>query len=411
MKHENQVVVVLERLNLHARDRLHVILGLLIVEPRNLVFHEACKLHVERRVAFTDAFDHALEVVFIQLREFREAVVGEQVREFLGVAAVVLIVHGHFLRAHEQCRFEPSVAAHDEPAALAHRDRPAPALLLDNRGQELDLMRAMPVRVFGIRLQGRRINESIVCAVDFHDTRRMSKFAYVVGVDGCPFGWFAVWSHGCELVSCAYESFAKLWNAHCGADRILVDIPIGLPMHVSQYPRECDVEAQACLAHRSCTVFRVPLVASLTEPEHAAASSLHRRLTSKGISRQVHSLREKLIEVNSFLADTPAAQAVVAESHPELCFLALHGSPVSVGKKKPEGLFTRLSLLKNEDARSGDLYEAATAKYTRNTVSRDDILDALVLFFAARKSLISLTEKAAFGLHGLPMRILIPDKT
>ena len=169
--------MVLERLNFHARNRLHVILWLFIVEPRNFVLHEARKLHVEGWVTFTDGFDHALEVVFIQLREFREAVVGEQIGEFLRVAAVVLIVHGDFLRAHEQSRFEPSVAAHDEPAALAHCDRPAPALLLDNRGQELDLMRAMPVRVFGIRLQRSRINESIMCAVNLHAARSVSKRA------------------------------------------------------------------------------------------------------------------------------------------------------------------------------------------------------------------------------------------
>ena len=174
--------MVLECLNLHARNRLHVILGLLIVETGNFVFHKSGQFHVEGRVTFTDGFDDALEVVLIQLREFREAVVGEQIGEFLRVAAVVLIVHGDFLRAHQQSRFESSVTANDEPAALADRDRPAPTLLLDNRGQELDLMRAMPVRVFGIRLQGRRINESIMCAVNLHAARSVSKCAGLTGL-------------------------------------------------------------------------------------------------------------------------------------------------------------------------------------------------------------------------------------
>ena len=124
--------MVLERLNLHARHRLHVVLRLLIVEARNLVFHEAGEFYVERRIARADAFDDALQIVLVQLGEFREAVVGEQVREFLRVARVVLIVHGHFLRAHQQRGFETTVAAHDEPASLAHRDRAAPALLLDD---------------------------------------------------------------------------------------------------------------------------------------------------------------------------------------------------------------------------------------------------------------------------------------
>lgn len=92
---------MLERLDLHARHRLHVVFRLLLIEPGNLVVHETGEFHVERRVAFADGFYHALEVVLIQLREFREAVVGQQVREFLRLARVVLIIHRHLLRAHE----------------------------------------------------------------------------------------------------------------------------------------------------------------------------------------------------------------------------------------------------------------------------------------------------------------------
>ena len=127
--------MVLERLNLHARHRLHVVLRLLIVEARDLVLHEAREFHVERRVTRSNAFDDALQIVLIQLGQFREAVVGEQVCQLLRVACVVLIIHWHLLRAHQQRGFETPVTAHDEAAALAHRDRPAPALLL-NDGRE-----------------------------------------------------------------------------------------------------------------------------------------------------------------------------------------------------------------------------------------------------------------------------------
>ncbi len=130
-------------------------------------------------------------------------------------------------------------------------------------------------------------------------------------------------------------------------------------------------------------------------------------LTSKGISRQVHAIRGKINEVNSFLAYNLDAQAVVAESHPELCFLWLNGSPVPVGKKKRGGLSLRLELLRNACLRSNTLYEAASAEYERSAVSRDDILDALVLFLAAKQNLVAPTTTLA-GLHRLPMRILIP---
>ena len=159
---------MLERLNLHARHRLHVVLRLLLVEPGNLVVHKAGEFHVEAWVTLADGFDDALQVILVQLCQFGEAVVGEQVREFLGLARVVLIIHRHLLRAHEQCSFQPPVSANDQPAALAHGDRPAPALLLNDGGEKLNLMRAMPVRIHRVRLERRRIDESIVGAVDLH---------------------------------------------------------------------------------------------------------------------------------------------------------------------------------------------------------------------------------------------------
>ena len=168
---------MLERLNLHAWHRLHVVLGLLIVEPRDFVLHEAREFHVERRVALADALDHALEVVLIEFRQFREAVVSEQVREFLRLARVILVVHGHLVCAHEQRRFETTVSTHDQAAALAHRDRPAPALLLNDGGKKLNLMRAVPVWIDRVRLELGRIDEGVMRAVDFHDARRLSKRA------------------------------------------------------------------------------------------------------------------------------------------------------------------------------------------------------------------------------------------
>ncbi len=165
---------MLECLNLHARHRLHVVLRLLIVEARNLVLHEAGQFHVEGRVARADALDDAFQIVLIQFREFREAVVGEQVRKFLGLACVVLIIDGHLLRAHEQRGLETTVPADNQPTAFADGDRPAPALLLNDGSKELNLMRTVPVRIHRIRLERRRIDESIVGAVDLHDAHGMS---------------------------------------------------------------------------------------------------------------------------------------------------------------------------------------------------------------------------------------------
>ena len=165
---------MLECLNLHARHRLYVVLRFLIVEARNLVLHEAGQFHVERGIAFADILDDTLQIILIQFREFREAVVGEQVREFLGLACVVLIIDGHLLRAHEQRGLEAAVPADNQPTAFADGDRATPALLLNDGCKELNLMRTVPVRIHRIRLERRRIDESIVGAVDLHDAHGMS---------------------------------------------------------------------------------------------------------------------------------------------------------------------------------------------------------------------------------------------
>ena len=168
VKEKGEVVVVLERLNLHARNGFHVVLRHLVVETRDLVLHKAGQFHVEGRVALSDAFDDALQIVLIQFREFREAIVGEQVGEFLRLTPIILKIDGDFLRPHEQCGLETAVTAHDQPAAFAHRDRPAPPLVLNDRRKKLDLMRAVPVRIDRVRLERRRIDEGIVGAVDLH---------------------------------------------------------------------------------------------------------------------------------------------------------------------------------------------------------------------------------------------------
>ena len=85
-----------------------------------------------------------------------------------------------------------------------------------------------------------------------------------VGVDGCKAGWFAVtvtddgeWSHA------VYESVEATLDRYFDADRILIDIPIGL---VERRPeeRKCDLEARRLLGKpRSASVFPVPSRAAI----------------------------------------------------------------------------------------------------------------------------------------------------
>ncbi len=136
-------------------------------ERRGFILHEAGEFHVERRIAFPDRFDDALQIVLVQFRQFQEAIVGQQIGQFLSLAFVILVIDRHHFGAHEQGRLEPTMTAHDQAAAVADGNGSPPALFLDDGREELNLMGAMLVRVDRVGRQFGRINQGIMGAVDF----------------------------------------------------------------------------------------------------------------------------------------------------------------------------------------------------------------------------------------------------
>ena len=167
VKHEHEVVVVLEGLAFHARNGFQFFGGILVLEQlANLVLHEPGEFEIEGRIAVLDGLQEALQFVFIKLREFRQAVVRQQVGEFLGFTGVVLLINGNDFTANQKSSFQSAMTANDEPAAFADRDRIAPALLLNDRRQQLDLMSAVLIRVARIGLQRVRVHQLGVRAVN-----------------------------------------------------------------------------------------------------------------------------------------------------------------------------------------------------------------------------------------------------
>jgi len=167
MKHEDEVVVMLESLALHFRDDFKVLCGLFILEEfADFVVHEAGQFEVKAGVAFLDRFEQTLQFALIEFGEFRESVVGEQVSEFLRLSGVVLLIHRHRLAANQESRLQSTMTSHDLATAFGERDGIAPALLLNDGSQKLDLVGAMPVWVGRVRLERVGIGQSSVGAVD-----------------------------------------------------------------------------------------------------------------------------------------------------------------------------------------------------------------------------------------------------
>src|SRR5215216_6597512 len=100
----------------------------------------------------------------------------------------------------------------------------------------------------------------------------------VVGVDGCPRGWVAIaWDiERRTLTPSIHWNIADLLATHQDADKIGIDIPIGLADGV---PRRCDIGARAVLGPRRSSVFPAPDRRVLFCATYAEANALAKDLT------------------------------------------------------------------------------------------------------------------------------------
>jgi predicted RNase H-like nuclease len=104
-----------------------------------------------------------------------------------------------------------------------------------------------------------------------------------LGVDGCRAGWFAVALDGDAGWHCSlHGQIADLAEAYPEAERILIDMPIGLP---ADRRRECDSAARRLLGRgRASSIFPVPCRAVLEAADYAQACALNASVLAVKIS-------------------------------------------------------------------------------------------------------------------------------
>jgi predicted RNase H-like nuclease len=148
--------------------------------------------------------------------------------------------------------------------------------------------------------------------------------ARFVGVDGCRFGWVAVAEEAGRLEYRLFGAMSDVLAAHPDAERILVDIPIGLPS--KQCPvRPCDLLARKLLgAPRASSVFPPPSRAACRAASVAEARRINLSEVERSLSEQAWGICRKVAEVDALLLAQSAARKVVREMHPEVCFYGLN---------------------------------------------------------------------------------------
>lgn len=235
-----------------------------------------------------------------------------------------------------------------------------------------------------------------------------------VGVDGCRAGWFCV---GFSVAGAyrfdVWPDFATLVERYPGAQLILVDIPIGLP--VANGGRQCDIDARGALGHpRASSVFPAPLgqVVNLVVGGggYADANQLTHQLVERGLSTQSFSLIPKINEVNMVVANrNQNVNPTIREVHPELSFWALNnGNAMVHSKRELAGILERIQVMANVGFDAIDMFDAACQQIPGG-VQCDDFCDALVAAVTAFQgfhNLQSIPNDAQWDPRGIRMEMV-----
>ena len=232
----------------------------------------------------------------------------------------------------------------------------------------------------------------------------------VAGVDGCRAGWLVaigeVDGNG-EVGRPHLEvlpTFREILDLP--ADRVAIDIPIGLLDTFSPSGRECDREARKLLGPiRGTSVFSAPVRPVLRAPPWPAAMP-----AGVGLTLQGWAITGKIREVDDAMhpgmQDGGGLLPTVYETHPEVVFRDLNdGQAVLLPKRRRPGREERRALIERAFKSSWpDLAAPPGSKV-------DDLLDALACLWVAAapdrllRSLPVIPETPPRDSKGLRMEI------
>ena len=229
-----------------------------------------------------------------------------------------------------------------------------------------------------------------------------------VGVDGCRAGWVAAWPDAGRVRFGFYETFEALLVAQAEAERVCIDIPIGLLDGPGQ--RACDVQARQLLGARRSSVFAPPGRAALGAKTYDEANALNKAQVGRGLSLQSYHLLPKIRQVDRCLRRQHQWQSRVMECHPELVFCLLQADGVLHRKTTPAGYAERLAQVERWQSGASTDADAFLSLRRRSEVKPDDVADALAcMLVACGADLQSLPNEDQRDAVGLPMRMVCVD--
>lgn len=243
----------------------------------------------------------------------------------------------------------------------------------------------------------------------------MSEEAHYIGVDRCTDGWLAVayttdrYDH-----AAVFEEVGMLWSQYEeSAERILVDVPIGL-RESGEDPRPPEPLAREVLGPRRSSVFTPPVREATRKQSYQAAKRTNERKTGRSLSTQAHAISPAIVELDELLRAIDEARPVFREAHPEVCFRAFAGDPLQHSKKLAAGYAERMRALAEFDRDAPPTVQSAAEATAGHEVAVDDVLDAVALGLTARPGpgeLRSLPPDPPTDPEGLPMEMVYRSET
>ena len=167
-----------------------------------------------------------------------------------------------------------------------------------------------------------------------------------VRVDWYKADWFAVTRNGAGVAWQLFPTVNDLASAFLGAERILIDVPIGVPWADAPI-RPCDRLTREVLGRpRKSSVIPVPCREALAADGVEAAQKINRMHIGRSVGAQTWGISPKISEVDWLLLSIRWQRHGIREIHPEVCFWALADrKPMNHSKTTVEGREERLRVL------------------------------------------------------------------
>ncbi|MEF8779637.1 MAG: DUF429 domain-containing protein [Haloferacaceae archaeon] len=240
--------------------------------------------------------------------------------------------------------------------------------------------------------------------------------------------WTAVAFDGREFDHAAvFPEIGDLWLRYEEAERILIDVPIGL-VDEGEPDRECDVLARRVAVRdgdatdgdaagrtRERTRHLPPPVREATRKRrYSTAAKVHERKTGERLPEESFERSPAIAAVDELVSEIPEARERIHEAHPAVCFRAIGDEPLQYDRRTAGGYAERMRRLAAFDREGAPTVQHAAEATAGHDVRVEAVVDAVVLAYAARPSrlpLRSLPPDPPTDARGLPMRIVYRSET